>query len=894
MSTENSVVELLHFNGDLSVFPSALVAASEEEQGSSSNDRASTLQHLERVVLSNNLIAASPRCLASCPSLRVLDLSHNRLTSFPVNLGTAAPRLEKLILNNNLLTDLRFLDGIGMSGSLQSLWIQHNEISALEATAQSLQSGCPSLRVLVMYANPCVSRGLLAHEKVFALATQLAGGNRIGKAINGQTSSLTQPQHQRQLFMQQHRGYLPMELLLLHYCSDLRGLIVISPTLDYEANTSLISSTPGANEITDGSSISAERLLSLNPRVVHRVGPAAIDIARSWYQSLAPTGYTSFIRAVIDSERELAESVLASTTSDTTSEKKGQRVRIPLAEVRAKVPSRFVEVKGGRMKNVQQDGGIPNRLLPENIETSDVSVLGRSVTPPLPPKTELPLSGNDDNENTRGAEEKNEGSDESHDVDIQSGDDHVHNKTEVAIASPTADAMSLLADVRRRTAGLLAAVSELPDVAAITSLGASGKRATASALALQQATQGGLQSGKKRDDPDTVRIIKNIPLDGNQPLLLRSPELFTIDEHGTLTALSTDTDGSCSISQEGEVKTNISDDASELTPAGSAKLRKDGSLIVRWPNGATAVEVTVDERSSLALSKWRSSLTSNEETVSTDSAVGSGGRAVSILKSAKVKTLLPSDTRCFSLSAYSRESTGKSRILSASIDGLGCGTITGMGSTTLALLQLGGSGYHTTGQGKSSPMQRSWDPSGRLSVAVGSGYADVPPPQPEEEIKTATHIPTSTTAAVAKKDPEPLNGGTSVDPSISAARAMVAAALASAEASNAAVQAIMRSRATMEKFSEPDPRKLKASEELILRKALLKIVAPDKWNFFPADYVIPKAIRSSPVLGGPAAVGFPIGQSLGIAIEIGEKGVRTFFIIITFGGVRLAIKLTLC
>ena len=126
MSTENSVVELLHFNGDLSVFPSALVAASEEEQGSSSNDRASTLQHLERVVLSNNLIAASPRCLASCPSLRVLDLSHNRLTSFPVNLGTAAPRLEKLILNNNLLTDLRFLDGIGMSGSLQSLWIQYN------------------------------------------------------------------------------------------------------------------------------------------------------------------------------------------------------------------------------------------------------------------------------------------------------------------------------------------------------------------------------------------------------------------------------------------------------------------------------------------------------------------------------------------------------------------------------------------------------------------------------------------------------------------------------------------------------------------------------------------------------------------------------------------------
>jgi len=569
-------------------------------------------------------------------------------------------------------------------------------------------------------------------------------------------------------------------------------------------------------------------------------------------------------------------------------EAKPQRVRIPLAEVRAKVPSRYVQVKGGRVVNNSHRGGEnSNNLLLDSTETSDVSVSGRPVTPPPPPLTDVPLF-EEGGEYTRGEQDKDKIDAESLDVNDQTTDEHVHDEAVAAVASPTADAMNLLADVRRRTAGLLAAVSTLPDVTTLTSLGASGKRATASALALQQATQGGLQSGKKRDDPELSRILKNIPFEGSQPLLMRTIDLFTVDDNGTLQSVALSSDGSCSISQEGEVITNTSDEPNELTPAGSVRLRKDGTLIARWPNGATAVEVAVDERSSLALSKWRSSVTSSEDSLS---AVGAGGRAASILKSNKTRTLLPSDTRCFSVSAYSRESTGKSRVLSASIDGLGCGTITGTGSTTLALLQLGGSGYHTTGHGKSSPMQRSWDSSGKISVAIGSGYADAPPPQPEEEAKI---IPAAATVAATRKDPDLTNVETTVDPAISAARAMVAAALASAEASNAAVQAIMRSRATMEKFSEPDPRKLKATEELILRKALLKIVSPDNWKTAPSEYVIPKANRSSPVLGGPSAVAFPIGQSLGIAVEIGERGGRSIYFVISFGGsVRVAIKLTL-
>ena len=887
--------ELLIFNSDLKEFPSTIIAtpqtqSDEQAQDTSSNDRSST-RLIERIILSNNLIAVSPQRLSSCPALRVLDLSYNRLSSLPGNLSSAAPRLEKLILNNNRFTDLRFLEGEVSCGSLQSLWIQHNEISALEATARSLQSGCPSLRVLVMHANPCVSHGLMANERIFASAAQLAGGSRLGKSLSGQSSTLSPAQHQQQLFLQQNRGYLPMDLLFLHYCGDLRGLVLSPPNLGYETNPVL--STPGTNEITDGSSVSAERLLSLSPRVVHRVGPAAIEIARSWHQSSAPTGYNSFIRAVLTIESDHAASVAASvhsgTTSDKMNEAKPQRVRIPLAEVRAKVPSRYVQVKGGRVVNNSHRGGEnSNNLLLDSTETSEVSVSGRPVTPPPPPLTDFPLS-EEGGEYTRGEQDKDIIAAESLDVKDQIADDHVHDEAVAAVASPTADAMNLLADVRRRTAGLLAAVSTLPDVSTLTSLGASGKRATASALALQHATQGGLQSGKKRDDPEISRILKNIPFEGSHPLLMRTIDLFTVDENGTLQSVALSSDGSCSISQEGEVITNASDEPNDLTPAGSVRLRKDGTLIARWPNGATAVEVAVDERSSLALSKWRSSVTSSEDSLS---AVGAGGRAASVLKSNKTRTLLPSDTRCFSVSAYSRESTGKSRILSASIDGLGCGTITGTGSTTLALLQLGGSGYHTTGHGKSSPMQRSWDSSGKISVAIGSGYADVPPPQPEEETKTIPAV--AATVAVTRKDPDLTIIETAIDPAISAARAMVAAALASAEASNAAVQAIMRSRATMEKFSEPDPRKLKATEELILRKALLKIVSPENWKTAPSEYVIPKSTRSSPVLGGPSAVAFPIGQSLGIAVEIGERGGRSIYFVISFSGsVRVAIKLTL-
>ena len=194
---------------------------------------------------------------------------------------------------------------------------------------------------------------------------------------------------QQQLFLQQNRGYLPVELLFLHYCGDLRGLIVNPPNIGYETN-SLIDIT-GTEGISDGSIVCAERLLSLSPRVVHRVGPAAIDIARSWYQSSTPTGYNSFIRAVLVSERDYTSFRLGAA-SETMSDVKAQRVRIPLAEVRAKVPSRFVPVKGGHAKKLLRESGNQNDLF-ENI---DVSLSGRPVTPPPPPKTDLPVSSEDD------------------------------------------------------------------------------------------------------------------------------------------------------------------------------------------------------------------------------------------------------------------------------------------------------------------------------------------------------------------------------------------------------------------------------------------------------------------------------------------------------------------
>lgn len=874
---------LLNFNQELEFFPSIL---QKEKENEPDTDTIQYLESIDRVILSNNLLHSAPIHLASCPALRVLDLSHNRLTSLPMNLSSALPRLEKLIVNNNMLSDLKFLEGEGsVCGLLQSLWIQHNNISPLEATALSLQKGCPSLRVLVIYSNPCVSNGLIAQEKLF---TSAANSYRHGKSLHrypligneggtGPISPIISPsQHYQQLFLQQYRGYLPTELLFMNYCSDLRGIVVTQPILGNDMSTVEI--------LSDGSAINAERLLALSPQIIHRVGPAAIDAAKSWYNSSTITGYKSFIQTVTEAEKE-SMSLIAASSMDAINEKKQTRVRIPLADVLAKVPSRFVQAKGGKSSSTRngQQGGIA-----ENHEISEPTI-GRSVTPPPLPSAENQHTRSETIDIPRG-ENAEEGTLETKSTDKEIEEIEILSPKEAVVSSPTTDAMALLADVRKRTAGLLAAVSELPDVTTLSSLGASGKRATASALAIQQATQGGLQSGKKREDPEITRLLKNIPTNGSEPLLIGRPELFTVDEQGSLHSVALSADGSVFISQEGEIKTNISDDSNELTPAGSVRLRKDGTLIVRWPSGATAFEVTVDERTSLALSKWRSSSTLTD-TTSIDAAVGAGGRAASILKSTKTRTLLPSDTRCYSFSAFSRESTGKSRILSASIDGLGCGTITGSGSTTLALLQLGGSGYHTTGQGKSAQMQRSWDSLGRFSIAVGSGYKDVlPPQQAEDDMKS---IPISDSQITSsKKEKELPSGGEAVDPTISAARAMVAAALASAEASNAAVQAIMRSRATLEKLA-PDPRKIKASEELILRRALIKIVSPTFWSTAPSDFVVNKANRSSPVLGGPTAVAFPLGQNLGIVVEIGEGSSRTFFVLIFFDSLRFVIKLSL-
>jgi hypothetical protein len=149
-----------------------------------------------------------------------------------------------------------------------------------------------------------------------------------------------------------------------------------------------------------------------------------------------------------------------------------------------------------------------------------------------------------------------------------------------------------------------------------------------------------------------------------------------------------------------------------------------------------------------------------------------------------------------------------------------------------------------------------------------------------------------------------------VNPSIAAARAMTAAALASAEATNAAVAAILRTRAMLEKhgMAEPrredqlqrgaDPRRARGEDELLLRRALLRVCSPALWAGAPADAGLPRALRAAPVIGAPEAVGFPLGQHLGCALLLPAgpppAAQRALVLLVVCGPVRIAAKMRLC
>jgi hypothetical protein len=917
----------------------------------------------------NPFIPASPLS-SSFPSLRRLDLSHNAITHLP-RLVDLAPQLEALLVGSNRLVDLECVRDLQR---LRELWCPENRLAALAPVSTALGT-CPSLRVVVAHSNPCVA---LANMTALALAAKDAaatgkGGvrDREREKDKGKGASV------------ESAGLLllpsptPAELLFARDCQDLRGLVLSSPQEAIAAaalarrkaapavgmgptphssavvplsaphhGPSRVSAAAlvGAVAISDGSGMTGATASA----AVLRVTPDTVARARSYYAS--PAGQ-AFLVAVAAREAEHAaaaeEAVKAKARTvggdvgaahegpgaagvDGGAEAAPRRPRIPLADVRHRVPSRFV---GGRPpraasasaveRSVDRTEGNGTRSGDEEENGDGTAAADRASNsaPPTPP---------------RGEEEGKEGG----------GGDNPD--------SPSAAARNALAQLRTRKEGILAALANLPDFSATGSgglgstrvgggegdggVGGGGEDAPAGLSATMGSTapslsstrrrlvlsdtsmRPGVQRGKiKGADPDVSRLLasagglgtgaKAAAENAKVPRAVTTCDIFRVDvEDGSLSSFPYASGEGLLIMADGQVRpwdvaaaageggAGASTSASTLV---SVRVKPDGTLIARWPNGALALEVAADERTTRGLCKWRGV------------GAGSGGGG--------------GEERALAVTAYAREGTGKTRSLSVSWDGLGAGTVSAPGGsgTTFAVTSEGGGGYH--GDGKSTTggggMARTWDVRGAITYTANTfGVTALPSPQSAaaaSEESAAAEAPSAAAAdsTAAGTAPKPAEESAAVDPTIRAARGAVAAAMAAAEATNAAISAIMRSRAllTAQGLAGPvrddfgkDPRAAKTSDEDAVRRTLLRLLFPGDPNLPTAGKALPKALRSLPAFSSALGAGFPLGQHLGAALLLGggaatatdggggggtEDGGVALVVVLVCGEVRLAVRM---
>lgn len=988
---------------------------------------------VQRLVASFNRIRSLPTSFpAQLPSLLRLDLSHNVITELP-RLAALAPALQVINISHNCLTGLDFISGCE---NVRELWCNGNDLSSLPLTANAL-STLPNLRLLICHDNPCLPEAdtadstgkdngdcgpsaLLLIRCCPELRVLVARSPSLRIRRDKSTVEDVSQGTGRRRGISTGNGKEGDTKQQLASKSPARGRarIAAAPFV-------------GQVDIGDGSDVSVSSIVASGCML--RVTPDLVSKASAWYGS--SNGQAFIKQCKVDEEARRRAKTAAEAAADGNGDAvapANPRPRIPLSQVQHKVPSRVSAPQAARgsgkaavaavARSRSASSAPASHPHPAAVEAPD-SATGRDDD----------VDGNILGDLTRDTTVAGDSADgdaaaTGHSID-GGGGSSVAGDTSAAgaaagapVAPPTPKPKSTkqpsgsqpatTSDTTSRTSsGILAAVSSLPDLSFMAAGGrgnssggggdGGGNDASTSAAGLRRAvsslsshgaassnrhvgprkpiSSSGGGSTKAASDPDAVRLMRGAVR--GSPCILTRPSVLKVTESGTLEPLMMPHDsdggggdGGFMMTADGTIKPYGTVDASSQVMA--VRCKADGTLQIRWPNGAMAVEVSLDDRVRQALAKW--------QLQSTDRVADAPALPVP-----------------YCITAYPREASSKARTLAVAIDGLGAGTVCSSTGVTLAVIQEDGSGHHTDAKGGSAgaSILRSWDGHGRITYTAaaglglgGKGFADtdlnvpmmqrstsapgaasaegsVPPAS--TKLDAPTTAPASGSAAARSANSGPTvatgDGATTADDSaalasdicfesptekpdvsISNAKATIAAALAAAEASNAAVAAIKRTRALLSKSGsvadnkpEPDvpmgsdPRKAKVVDEAIMRSALIRLVAAGSagasFDLSGLDdhsgtgsaggsddkqrpLHLPKHLRSCPAYHGAGGVAWPLGQHLGVVLLFGRdrhavmsgggddgeaggpaaaaggSGGHEVIVVLACGGVRVAVK----
>uniref|UniRef100_A0A3Q2E7T9 Uncharacterized protein n=1 Tax=Cyprinodon variegatus TaxID=28743 RepID=A0A3Q2E7T9_CYPVA len=181
------VIRLDLSNNGLPEFPSAICQVTlssltrldlQGNQLQSLPDGLLALPSLRMLNVSRNLIGPvlSFHPAVTCPSLRQLNLSFNKITTFPYELGQTMEKLEELFMEGNSLTDL--CSAVNLP-ELKLLDVSKNNV---ENISPEFLTGCPKLETLNASMNKICSLSLLP-SKLMTLKLANNNFNHIPEAI---------------------------------------------------------------------------------------------------------------------------------------------------------------------------------------------------------------------------------------------------------------------------------------------------------------------------------------------------------------------------------------------------------------------------------------------------------------------------------------------------------------------------------------------------------------------------------------------------------------------------------------------------------------------------------------------------------------------------------------